>query len=191
MIEQNDVLSSIQRTFINFSLRAEKYSDDMLVDTFVDSAPMLDLLSNANSQIVYGRRGTGKTHALKYVSDLVRTRGETSVYLDLRSIGSNTSIYNDYSRPLSERAAQLINDVLQGILSAFYPIAVSALEHATHPEEITVRLDDFQSAISSVQIRGQSEAEISNASAQSDQTKSAISMDLSKTPAMHVSAGTD
>jgi Cdc6-like AAA superfamily ATPase len=102
MADEKAKIESLQKAFINFSLRAEKYSDEMLVDTFVDSAPLLDLLSNGNSQIVYGRRGTGKTHALKYVADLVSKRGEMPVYLDLRSIGSNTSIYNDFSRSLSE-----------------------------------------------------------------------------------------
>jgi Cdc6-like AAA superfamily ATPase len=91
----SQVLTSIQKAFINFTLRAEKYSDEMLVDTFVDSAPLLDLLSNANGQVVYGRRGTGKTHALKYLAEVVRNRGEVPIYLDLRSVGSNTSIYND------------------------------------------------------------------------------------------------
>jgi hypothetical protein len=173
-IQQGDI-ASIQKAFINFSLRAEKYSDEMLVDTFVDSAPMLDLLSNANSQVVYGRRGTGKTHALKYLSDGIRTRGEVPIYLDLRSVGSNTSIYSDSARALSERATQLVNDVLQGVLSALYPIAVTALDDCLHSDQITIRLDDFQSAISSVSIRGTVESETSDTSSLSSKVSDSAS----------------
>ena len=164
MAEGKANIVTLQRAFINFSLRAEKYSDEMVVDTFVDSAPMMDLLSNTNSQVVYGRRGTGKTHALKFVADLVAKRGETPVYMDLRSIGSNTSIYNDYSRSLSERSTQLINDVLQSILAALYPLAVAALDTAPHAGEVAIRLDDFQGAISSVKIKGPVENETTTSS---------------------------
>jgi hypothetical protein len=85
----------------------------------------------------------------------------------LRSIGSNTSIYNDLTRPLSELATQLVNDVLQGILAALYPIAVAAIDTALHSDQITIRLDDFQSAISSVSIRGTIEAETTGSTSSS------------------------
>ena len=129
----HETIISIQRAFINFVLRAETYSDEMLVDSFVDSAPLLNLLSNINSQVVYGRRGTGKTHALKYLSDAIRTRGEVPIYLDLRSVGSNTSIYNDVARSLSERATQLINDVLRmqsGLTHAASPLVLQTTPRA-------------------------------------------------------------
>jgi Cdc6-like AAA superfamily ATPase len=147
-------LISIQKAFINFTLRAEKSDEATLVDTFVNSAPLLDLLSTANSQIIYGRRGTGKTHAIKYVSDLVANKGEVPIYVDLRSVGSNTSIYNDLSRSLASRAAQLINDVLEAMLMSLYPIALNSLDRHPHPDQVTVRLDDFQQALASVRISG-------------------------------------
>jgi hypothetical protein len=183
----SQVLTSIQKAFINFTLRAEKYSDEMLVDTFVDSAPLLDLLSNANGQVVYGRRGTGKTHALKYLAEVVRNRGEVPIYLDLRSVGSNTSIYNDLTRPLSERATQLVNDVLQGILAALYAIAVAAIDTAPHPDQITIRLDDFQSAISSVSIRGTVEAETTGSSSATAKAGASASLSTAKEPSVGLS----
>lgn len=186
----NDVagIISLQKAFINFPLRAEKYSDEMVVETFVDSAPLMDLLSNDNSQVVYGRRGTGKTHALKFVADLVGKRGEISVYIDLRSIGSNTSVYNDFSRSLSERSTQLINDVLQAILSALYPVAVNALDTALHGGEIAVRLDDFQNAISSVKVKGPVESETMTSAESTEKQGGSISLSLSKAPSATLSA---
>ncbi len=189
MADEKQKIESLQKAFINFSLRAEKYSDEMLVDTFVDSAPLLDLLSNGNSQIVYGRRGTGKTHALKYVADLVSKRGEMPVYLDLRSIGSNTSIYNDFSRSLSERSTQLVNDVLQAVLAALYPIAVAALDSAPHPDQITIRLDDFQSAISSVKIHGTTENETTVSASSSEKATQSAELALKKDVELKIAAG--
>ena len=71
MVTDSSTLTQIHKTFINFAIRAEKVTDEILVDTFVDTAPLKDLLLTTNSQIIYGRRGTGKTHALRYVADLV------------------------------------------------------------------------------------------------------------------------
>ncbi|MET4374577.1 hypothetical protein ABIA99_007306 [Bradyrhizobium sp. LB12.1] len=188
--ENNDVVP-LQKAFINFALRAEKYTDEMIVDTFVDSAPMMDLLANANSQVVYGRRGTGKTHALKFVADLVAKRGEIPVYMDLRSIGSNTSIYNDASKSLAERSTQLINDVLQSILAALYPLAVTALDTVAHPEQVAVRLDDFQTAISSVKIKGTIESETTTSSETASKAGGALSAVLGKEPTINVSANAE
>jgi Cdc6-like AAA superfamily ATPase len=188
MSDDKAAIISLQKAFINFSLRAEKYSNEMLVDTFVDSAPLLDLPSNGNSQVVYGRRGTGKTHALKYVAELVAKRGEIPIYIDLRSVGSNTSIYNDFSRPLSERSTQLVNDVLQAILSALYPVAVAALDTVPHPQEVTIRLDDFQNAISSVKIIGTVESETTTSAEASDKSSRSLSAEVSKSPSAKLSA---
>src|SRR3954467_10725938 len=77
----DDDLTAIHRTLIGFNKRAERSSDAMLVATFVDSAPLFDLLSTPNNQVIYGRRGTGKTHALKYLAQTVERRGEYPIYI--------------------------------------------------------------------------------------------------------------
>lgn len=153
------LIISVHRAFIKFSLRAERTSEAVLVDTFVDSEPLIDLLSTENNQIVFGRRGTGKTHAMKVVADLVRNQGDVPIYIDLRSVGSNTSIYNDSSKSLAARASQLISDVLQSVLGSLYEIAYSALDRHPHPDQLTTRLDDFQSSLSNVRISGTVEQE--------------------------------
>src|SRR5207245_1849085 len=103
------------RALINLNKRAERSSNEILVSNFVDSEPLFELLSTKNNQVIYGRRGTGKTHALKYLAETVGRSGEHAVYVDLRSIGSNSSIYSDTSRSLADRAATLIVDVLQAV----------------------------------------------------------------------------
>jgi len=99
MMSETDILSSIHKALIGFDKRAERSSDEILEATFVDSAPHFDLLSSKNNQVIYGRRGTGKTHALKYLARYVEKTNERPIYIDLRSVGSNGSIYSDGSRP--------------------------------------------------------------------------------------------
>ena len=132
----------------------------MLVASFVDSAPLFDLLNTPNNQVIYGRRGTGKTHALKFLSDQVAKKGgETGIYIDLRSIGSNSSIYSDGSRPLVERASTLLLDVLGALSNEFMSLALAIIERHPNPDEVTRRLDRFQEAIATVRVTGDVEIE--------------------------------
>jgi len=87
----------------------------MLVDTFVDAGPLFTLLGSADHQIVYGRRGTGKTHALQFLFQDAIHRGDVAVYIDLRTVGSNVSVYSDPKLPLRERGSRLLADVLAGL----------------------------------------------------------------------------
>ncbi|MFM5914656.1 MAG: hypothetical protein ACKOPR_07930 [Chakrabartia godavariana] len=148
-------LTSIHTTLIGFTKRAEKATDESLVATFVDSAPLFTLLSTTNNQVIYGRRGTGKTHALKVLAEHVEKESEIPVFLDMRTVGSNGSIYADASRPLAERASLLISDVLSGILNEFYGILLKIIEDHPNTDEVTRRLDAFQNAISTVKIEGE------------------------------------
>jgi Cdc6-like AAA superfamily ATPase len=79
--------------------RAEILDRDKLVETFVDAGPLMTLLSSQDHQILYGRRGTGKTHALNFLLEQGRNAGDATVYVDLRQIGSTGGLYNDASIP--------------------------------------------------------------------------------------------
>jgi hypothetical protein len=116
------------------------------------------MLTTHDHQIIYGRRGTGKTHAFLYVSDLIQGEGDLAIYIDLRSAGSNTSIYSDSSRALSERATSLLLDVLQSIHESLYETAVE------YSEELDLSrtgplLDAFHDSISEVAVIGPVEHE--------------------------------
>jgi hypothetical protein len=56
-------------------MRAHKRAEDNeragLENTFVPVYPLNVMLENAEQQIIYGRRGTGKTRSLKHLSGLV------------------------------------------------------------------------------------------------------------------------
>ena len=178
----DETLRAVHRTFIGFNKRAERSSNDMLVASFVDSAPLFDLLSTTNNQVIYGRRGTGKTHALKYLADTVETRGEHPIYLDLRSVGSNGSIYADVGRPLAERASTLLVDVLGGLYDELFRVALTSIDDHPNPEVLTSRLDTLQAALSTIRISGQTASETTDASLRKMQAGVAASVAIAPKP---------
>lgn len=158
----DDDLRAIHQRLLSFERRAERSSEETLIATFVDSAPLFDLLNTTHNQVIYGRRGTGKTHALKYLAEHVETTGDHAVYLDLRSVGSNGAIYGDQRRPLAERASTLLIDVLSSIHSELFRLAVSVIDKHPNPDIVTNRLDDLQRSITSIAVTGDITIEESN-----------------------------
>jgi len=49
------------------------------------------------------------------LGDSISANGDAAIYIDLRTIGSNGSIYSDAQRSLPERATRLLTDVLEAI----------------------------------------------------------------------------
>ena len=69
LLSSQPVLQAVSR----ISQRAEKQVDtEKVLSSFVDSG-VIDQLENGNSQILYGRRGTGKTHAPPTVRKVVHS----------------------------------------------------------------------------------------------------------------------
>jgi hypothetical protein len=73
----------------SISRRSEKeLDDDKIVISFVDPGIVREV-QNRNANIVFGRRGTGKTHLFKFlVSEYNKKSGTMAVYIDMRSLGS-------------------------------------------------------------------------------------------------------
>ncbi len=106
----NDELISKAVAFLH--QRAEKRQDERkTVETFVDAGVLSQILSR-NDQIVYGRRGTGKTHVFQVVASKFREDPTNSVVLiDGRTLGS-TSQFTDSTVSLQQRCISLFRDVL-------------------------------------------------------------------------------
>ena len=51
--------------------RADKWDEEMLVKTFVNIGPLIPTLLGVNNQILFGRRGTGKTHVLRFLKSII------------------------------------------------------------------------------------------------------------------------
>lgn len=160
---------AINECIMRFARRAERVDREKLVATFVSNGPFLAILSTEDNQIIYGRRGTGKTHALQYLADDVSSRSDISIYVDMRTIGSDGSVYADEAQSMAERATRLLVDVLGSVHDELLSLSIDKanefdLSH-TGP-----RLDRLAEAISQVKVVGRvalesrDEASVSRAS---------------------------
>lgn len=105
----------ITKSILQLVKRAEKYTSQELVETFVDVGQLFTLLESPDHQILYGRRGTGKTHILNYLVSQINDKGHCALSIDLRTVGSTGGIYSDHGIPLPERATRLLVDTLNVI----------------------------------------------------------------------------
>lgn len=107
---------NIKDAILKMPLRADKWEDDLLVKTFVQIGPLIPILHSVNNLVLYGRRGTGKTHVLKYLKSIIeRNDNDCCIFIDIRQVGSTGSIYSDREIPIEQRAIRLFTDILQDI----------------------------------------------------------------------------
>lgn len=115
--------SDLMRLALGLSKRAESYDASHLANSFVEIGNVPALLKNNDSAVIFGRRGTGKTHLLSYLSSLIKASGGVVVSIDMRTIGSSSGLYADHGIQLSERATRLLRDtgnaIHEGILEAY------------------------------------------------------------------------
>lgn len=148
-------LTTINRALNLIPKRAEQRQTIQLRETFVDSG-VAAAVQSTDHQVIYGRRGTGKTHALRYLESELRAEGDIAIYVDLRVVGSPEGLFMEDQVPTTERAARLLVDLLglvhEGILGA----ALEDEQLLTNTEFVS-RLDAFMVAITTVRVSGEVE----------------------------------
>jgi hypothetical protein len=163
----------LNRCFMRLEDRAERITPKQITETFVSVGPLLDLLSSNNNQIMYGRRGTGKTHALRYFCGQKNAEDDIAIYIDAQNIGSNGSIYNDTTIPISERATRLLVDICSAIHHEL-------LEVFTDPDrgfdisQVASLLDGFVDSFNETRVIGSAEAEQTQKLNSSDKLASSL-----------------
>jgi hypothetical protein len=150
--------SEINKAILQLSKRAESYSKEQLVNTFVDIGPLFTMLSNADHQILYGRRGTGKTHVLSFLSSQKKQEGNCCIFIDLRTMGSTGGLYSDYSIPIPQRATHLLVDTLSCIHDQILDFCIEN-DEIIDLSSIGVILDNLIESITEVKILGPVENE--------------------------------
>ena len=136
--------------------RAERLDPKQQADTFVSLGGVERALLNPDNRIIFGRRGTGKTHLLSFVADSARKRKETAVQLDLRTIGSGSYLYSDQSIGISERVSRLLRDFVAAAHDRL-------LEEITDPEkrynlsQLAPLLDGLSDAVREIVVRDEVE----------------------------------
>mgnify|MGYP000529938584 CR=1 FL=1 len=182
-----DNLSKLLKSFIRFNDRADRISSNQLVDTFVSAGPISDVLDHSNNQIIYGRRGTGKTHALKFITRKKHSEGDVCVYIDCRNLGSEQSIYENISLPVTERSTRLIVDV-------FIELHTQLLDCFSDPSaewDLSIMaplLDDLYDVISDVRVCGEYTVESTSQSQAGNTSGFGGSAQISANPSLTLSA---
>lgn len=145
--------AEVNLALLRLSKRAESSDRSKLVETFVDVGPLFTLLTARDHQVIYGRRGTGKTHALLYLAENARASGDLPVYVDMRTIGSTGGIYGDASIPLSERATRLLIDTMIAVYNALFEQVLNDAERL-NLAVLGPLLDQLGDAVSEVIVQG-------------------------------------
>src|SRR5262245_24598969 len=83
--------------------------------TIAELGDIVSYLEIPEHQVIFGRRGSGKTHALRFLAERVHEDHDIPIYVDMRQIGSSGGLYGDPRVPLSERATQLLMDILEQV----------------------------------------------------------------------------
>jgi hypothetical protein len=175
--------SAINKAFIGISRRAETVDRKTLVQTFVDIGPLFTVLSSRDHQIVYGRRGTGKTHALVYLVEREFARKSAAVFVDLRNIGSSGGFYGDADVPLSQRATRLALDLLGAIHEELYN---SVLSLDCDLSRVGPALDELAAASTEIEVKGETVVESSATSAETREGGMQANLVFQPSPSINV-----
>lgn len=141
----NDVLQAITR-------RAERLDPKTQAATYVALGGIENTLLNEDNRIIFGRRGTGKSHVIAFIADTISKRGELPIDIDLRYIGSNSYYYIDEGVPIADRATRLIRDFISALNDAFLE-KVTAPRSAFDVRRLSPLLDRLGASVKEVLIK--------------------------------------
>ncbi|RKR08624.1 hypothetical protein C8C83_0207 [Flavobacterium sp. 90] len=119
-INSHSVKNAINK--LSNNIRTERSDIDDLLNIYADKS-IIERLNNNNNQIIYGRRGTGKTHLLLAFQNLIFIKNSNGsgkrfpVYIDLRKylpLFTSTSTVNIESAILIFQA--LINELIEVVI---------------------------------------------------------------------------
>lgn len=154
-------MTELNKALLAIPKRAEMRQAEELRATFVDSG-IAEALSTIDHQILYGRRGTGKTHALRFIEGLAADRGGIAVYVDLRTVGSPEGLFGAGDLKLTERTGRLLRDLLNQVYDNVISIVIEH-DKLINNNALINALDTLLTAASKVEVRGTVEVEESEA----------------------------
>ncbi len=167
--------------------RAERSPGDALKRTYVDVQNLSQILQIREHQVVYGRRGTGKTHALWNLVETLRSDGETALFLDLRMIGSASGYYGGSTESMFQMTSRVIVDLLEELHVQLLEIALAQLEMGSEVTNLIRGLDDLVEAASSIEVVGSAERTVERSTVRKASDTSALSISTARS-ALELSA---
>ncbi|MCS3781853.1 ORC-CDC6 family AAA ATPase [Tsukamurella ocularis] len=144
------VNESLNRLVRHFASRAENMPEGVAQDTFVSVSDVTDGLIRRDHQVLFGRRGSGKTHAFRYLEAAIEDRGDLAIFVDLRTVGSSGGMYADDAISRASRGTQLLIDVLEAVHSSLLAAAIGNDGF----EGLLPHLDQLAEALTEVRVDG-------------------------------------
>lgn len=178
-------LSKINRALQQIPTRAERQKGPQLHQTFVDCG-VAEVIDMSDHQILYGRRGTGKTHAFGYLASEATSRGDIAISVDLRSVGSPNGIFGIQNESPIPRATRLLVDLLHEIRELLLE-AVLAKEDLVEDGTFINRLEELWDTITNVKVSGEVEQSSESEIKESNAARFSIGLSMGVKP--NISAG--
>ncbi|SKU75255.1 Uncharacterised protein [Mycobacteroides abscessus subsp. bolletii] len=178
---QSALNGAVNNALMRAYTRSEKADEATLTKTFVSILALESMLRTPQHQVVYGRRGTGKTHILKYLTNSKRA-SHAAIYIDVRTIGSSMGLYGDTQLPVAGRATTLLVDVVEAIHTHIFELTLSHPSFNDRLHEIGPRLDALGAAATQVEVTGEVETELTSSTSAEAERGGNARMDISKTP---------
>jgi hypothetical protein len=169
---------------------AERSDPQTLVETFVDTGALGDKLRSHDHQVIHGRRGTGKTHALYFLADLAQQQSGLPVYIDLRTIGSSSGIYNDESLPLAERGTRLLLDVMGAIQNELVDYVLRMAEQYDMDRALAL-LDALAREVTYTRVEGTVEMERTTSESSTATRSGSVEIGAGKDAGIKVTGGSE
>ncbi|MEQ0557520.1 hypothetical protein ABJI51_00460 [Amycolatopsis sp. NEAU-NG30] len=167
----------LNQALMRIPRRAESADRATLAATYVAAGSFSALINSADHQILFGRRGTGKTHALLHLHDLVTRTGDVAVYVDLRTIGSTGGLYANEAVSAAQRGTQLLVDTLEAVHDQLLALAVEG--QVPVQDRFLHGLDALVAAATEVEVVGETEHEQTRSDA--DERDSGFEASLGRT----------
>ncbi|MDE1141267.1 MAG: hypothetical protein PW999_16660 [Paraburkholderia tropica] len=171
-------MKPINISILRIARRAEQNDLKHLVDSFVDIGTVFHSLETRDHQVIYGRRGTGKTHILSYLAAEKEKQRVPVIMLDMRTIGSSGGIYSDDSLPLSNRATRLLVDTLMAVQDGILRLASIGDEPIVDLGKCGAALNSFMEAAGTVVVDEVREVETTDSATEKAQSSIGLGVEL-------------
>ena len=149
--ELNELLLRVAR-------RAENASPTVLREAFVPVPGLLAQLECPEHQVLFGRRGTGKTHLWRHLCESRESAGALAVYLDLRQVGMAGDAFSVRQDDFAELATSLLIDVVEQFHTQVYEAALTQ-RWSAHLDRLSGALDALADAATQIRVVGETELE--------------------------------
>jgi hypothetical protein len=177
--------SDLNQLLMRVARRAENASEGVLRQAFVPIPSLISQLDTAEHQVLFGRRGTGKTHLLRHLQHEQECRGSLAVYLDLRRVGSPDDISAGGDQDFAEKATELLVDVLETIHESIYEQVLSD-RWAGRLTEVSAGLDALAESATQIRIVGDTEIELQRESSAQVGRSAGAGLSLGRSPSISV-----